>query len=76
MVSTKSRLAACLFALFLGVFGIHRFYVGKTGTGCVQLLLTISGIGFWLSSIWVLLDWIVITTGGFKDKDGLMITRW
>ncbi len=43
-ISTKSRLAATLLAWFLGVFGAHRFYVGKIGTGVVMLLLTVVGI--------------------------------
>ncbi|MCC6347175.1 MAG: NINE protein [Nitrospirales bacterium] len=34
----KSKLAAALFALFLGGFGIHKFYLGKIGWGIVYLL--------------------------------------
>lgn len=33
MPSEKSRLVALLLCLFVGYLGIHRFYVGKTGTG-------------------------------------------
>ncbi|ASQ90730.1 hypothetical protein CHL67_07140 [Prosthecochloris sp. GSB1] len=34
----KSKLAAALFALFLGGFGIHKFYLGQTGWGIVYLV--------------------------------------
>jgi len=34
----KSRLAAALLALFLGGFGIHKFYLGRVGWGIVYLL--------------------------------------
>lgn len=35
----KSRLAAVLFAFFLGGFGAHKFYLGKIGMGVIYLLL-------------------------------------
>jgi len=44
-ISPKSRRATTLLAFFLGVFGAHRFYIGKTGTAIVMLLLTIAGLG-------------------------------
>ena len=44
-ISPKSRLRTALFAFFLGVFGAHRFYIGRTGTAIVMLLLTIAGWG-------------------------------
>jgi len=34
----KSKLAAVLFAFFLGSFGFHKFYLGQTGMGVVYLL--------------------------------------
>ncbi len=69
-VSPKSRLAAALLAWFLGVLGIHRFYVGKVGTG-ILMLITLGGLG-----IWALIDFIVILVGSFKDKEGRRLINW
>jgi TM2 domain-containing membrane protein YozV len=40
-ISPKSRLAATLLAFFLGIFGAHRFYVGRYGSAAGMLVLTI-----------------------------------
>jgi len=47
-ISPKSRLAATLLAFFLGGFGAHRFYIGKTGTAVVMLILGIVGLALLL----------------------------
>jgi TM2 domain-containing membrane protein YozV len=68
--SPRSRLVALLFCILLGVFGVHRFYVGKIGTG-ILMLLTIGGLG-----IWVMIDLILIAVGSFRDKEGRRVFRW
>ncbi|MGV1099674.1 TM2 domain-containing protein [Thiovibrio sp. JS02] len=68
--SPKSRLACLLLCLFLGALGVHRFYVGKTGTG-ILMLLSLGGIG-----IWTLIDLVMIIVGSFKDKEGRVVFRW
>lgn len=40
----KNKIAAALFALFLGGFGAHKFYLGQTGMGIVYLLFFWTGI--------------------------------
>jgi TM2 domain-containing membrane protein YozV len=69
-ISSKSRLVALLLCFFLGVLGVHRFYVGKIGTGILQIL-TFGGLG-----IWALIDMIIIIVGSFKDKEGRLVFRW
>ncbi|MBM48850.1 MAG: hypothetical protein CMP27_03320 [Roseibacillus sp.] len=68
--SEKKILPAFLICFFLGILGIHRFYVGKTGSGIAQLL-TLGGLG-----VWVFIDWIMIMCGSFKDSDGKPLTEW
>ncbi|MBR4800930.1 MAG: TM2 domain-containing protein [Clostridia bacterium] len=68
--SPKSRLAACLLCFFLGGLGIHRFFVGKVGTGILYLFTGgLFGIG-------ALVDFIMILCGSFTDKEGKFLTNW
>lgn len=60
----KSWLLAVLLALFLGGLGIHRFYLGYTWQGVVQLL---TAGGFF---IWALIDLIRIILRDLGPKDG------
>ncbi len=69
-VSPRSRLATLLFCIFLGGIGVHRFYVGKTGTG-IAMIFTLGGLG-----IWVLVDLIMIIVGEFKDIEGRHVLDW
>ena len=69
-MSEKRKLPAFLLCLFFGVFGVHRYYVGKVATGLLQLF-TAGGLG-----LWVLFDLLVILLGGFTDKEGKLITKW
>ena len=69
-VSDKSRGIALILVAFLGVLGIHRFYVGKTGTGILYIFT------FGLFGIGTLIDLITIVCGTFKDKNGKLLTNW
>ncbi len=67
--SEKERLVALILCFFLGGLGVHRFYVGKVGSGIVQIL-TLGGLG-----IWVLLDLISIFCGAFQDNEGRFLRK-
>lgn len=66
----KSTGVAYLLWFFLGGLGVHRFYLGRTGSGAAILILTLLslllsfvGIGFitiWIPVIWVLIDVFLI----------------
>ena len=68
--SDKAILPAFLLAFFFGVFGAHRFYVGKTGTAILQLCT------FGACGIWAVIDWILILCKAFTDGQGRRITNW
>jgi hypothetical protein len=63
-LSDKSKVAAGVLQLFLGQFGIGRFYMGDTGIAVAQLL-TCGGCG-----IWALIDGIMILINGGTDAQG------
>ena len=65
--SEKQFVTTLLLCILLGVLGVHRFYVGKTGTGILQLI-TLGGLG-----IWAFVDLIISACGSFKDGQGLPI---
>jgi hypothetical protein len=62
--AAKSQIIAAVLCFFLGYLGIHRFYLGYTAVGILQLL---TGGGF---GIWYLIDLIRIFMGDLKPKDG------
>jgi hypothetical protein len=59
-----------MLAIFLGVFGAHRFYVGKTQTAILQAI-TLGGLG-----LWYVYDNIMIAAGSFRDGEGLLVANW
>ena len=75
----KSKLTAGLLGIFLGVFGVHNFYLGYTGKGIGQLLLTLlgwilCGLGPIAAWVWGLVEGILILTGSMNvDADGNLL---
>ena len=65
----KDWLTTLLLCCFVGVFGVHRFYCGKIGTGILWLLTGgCLGIGY-------LVDIIMIATNSFTDSEGRPLVR-
>ena len=69
-VSERSRGVALGLAVMGGVFGLHRFYTGRTQSG-IWMLLTFGGLG-----VWYLYDIVVVAAGDFHDGDGRRVARW
>lgn len=70
MPSERGRMVALLLAIFLGEFGIHRFYAGKVVTGVIWLCTVgLFGIG------WII-DIFLVAFGAFTDSEGRRISRW
>lgn len=70
----KSKIAAGLLGILLGCFGVHNFYLGFTGKAVAQLLITLltCGVGAAISSVWGLIEGIMILTGSIdKDAKGI-----
>jgi len=87
-LSSRSRLATVLLALFLGIFGVHRFYIGKIRTAIVMLILSILYIvtvRLWgifmvislaVAGLWAFIDFIFAVFGIMKDREGRPIKHW
>ena len=75
--SDKSKVAAALLAFFLGAFGIHNFYVGRTGRGVTQLLLTILTCGYAgiFVAIWAVVEAVQFLGGNVLDGNGRQISN-
>lgn len=75
----KSKVVAGLLGIFLGYFGIHRFYLGYTGIGtlmlCLSLILPFVTCGLYLYCpfviIWGFIEGILILCGQFRDASGM-----
>ena len=74
----KSKVTAIVLVLFLGVVGAHRFYLGYTGIGIVQLALGVigllTGITYIIVFVWAIIDFIMILTGKLISSNGVPLS--
>ena len=65
----KYRIAAGLFGILLGAFGIHNFYLGYNGKGIAQLLLTVLSCGIFspAAALWGMIEGILILAHSINE---------
>ena len=69
-ISKKSRLVAFLLCYIFGMFGAHRFYVGKKYTAVLYILT------FGLFCIGLIVDLFKIILGEFETSNGYVVKNW
>ncbi len=74
--SDRKRLLAFVLAFLFGPFGAHRFYVGKTRSAVAMLVISLTLVGFAVTGVWSMIDWIIILFGEFTDRDGRKLSEW
>lgn len=78
-IGTKSKIAAGLLGIFLGIFGVHNFYLGYTSKAVLQLVLSIIGI---ILSIIIIGAFMFVAVEIWGFIEGIMIlasstgSRW
>lgn len=69
--SERDKLIAALLAFLLGTLGIHRFYLGRIGSGIAMLLLSCTVIGLFVTVPWALIDmirYLVMSHAEFAER--------
>lgn len=54
----RNKYVAAILAFFLGVLGIHRFYLGRNGSAVVMLILSVTVVGLLVTGVWAFVDMI------------------
>ncbi len=76
MEPPKSKVTAALLAFFLGTFGVHNFYLGRTAIGLTQVLvatvggLLTCGVATLAVAIWSFVEFVLILCGSVRDRYG------
>lgn len=69
-LSWRNRWVAGILGVLLGAFGVHRFYLGYTGIGVLQIILSLCTAG--IAGLWGSIEGVLILVGmRFHDADGL-----
>ncbi|MFD1887071.1 TM2 domain-containing protein [Paenibacillus wenxiniae] len=58
----KNMVVAYVLWYFLGIFGAHRFYMGKIGTAVTQLILSLTFFGMAVTMVWWIVDAFLVHT--------------
>ncbi len=69
--TSRNKIAAALLAFFIGTLGIHRFYLGRTGSGIAMLVLSCTLLGLFITAPWALIDtirYLVMDEGEFDAR--------
>jgi TM2 domain-containing membrane protein YozV len=69
----RNKIVAALLAFFVGVLGIHRFYLGRNGTGVLMLVISATIIGLFITGIWALIDtvrYLAMSDAEFERRYG------
>ncbi len=71
--SWRNRWLAGILGILLGVFGVHRFYLGYIKLGILQCALTVGSFFAlsWVVFIWASVEGILCLCGAMRDADGL-----
>ena len=73
----KSKVVAGILGFLLGAFGVHNFYLGYTGKGIAQVLITVLSLGLLspISGLWGLIEGILILVGNINvDGRGIPLS--
>src|SRR2546427_8383162 len=70
----KTALVAYLLWFFLGLLGVHNFYLKRTGVAVTQLILTLTLVGMVITIFWVLVDAFLIP-GWVRTQNNLLATQ-
>jgi TM2 domain-containing membrane protein YozV len=70
----KTALVAYLLWFFLGLFGAHNFYLGRTGVAVTQLILSLIVVGMIITIFWVLVDAFLIP-GWIRRENNLLAAQ-